>query len=148
MPGQSFKLSEDAASLGNCGDCPRSVNRRRPQDEGEAPSAVAMEEDAIRPVSDAERPSLFAPTKMARSLLGPGTSFERDPWEVFLAAQRETWSDPPHRLADEGLRKGRTHLTGQVGLEPTRHHTPAGKMLGEVREGVRPPSPGPSSWKQ
>jgi len=58
------------------------------------PSFVAMESAAIgrgmpKPSSDAERPSLFALTRLARNLVGPGASFEYVPWESYLTLEEE-----------------------------------------------------------
>eukprot|EP00435_Cladocopium_sp_Y103_P026213 s4096_g6.t1 len=58
------------------------------------PSAVAMENSAVgrgmpKPASDAERPSLFGLTRLARSLVGSGASFEYVPWEAYLSLEEE-----------------------------------------------------------
>lgn len=56
--------------------------------------AVAMEQAAVgrgmpAPSSDADRPSLFCLTTLARSMMGPGATFEYVAWEVFINQEAE-----------------------------------------------------------
>ena len=56
--------------------------------------ASAMEEKAISklmpaPISDADRPSLFALTKATQALVGPNANFEHLQWECFISAAQE-----------------------------------------------------------
>lgn len=56
--------------------------------------ASAMEEKAISklmpaPISDADRPSLFALTKATQALVGPNANFEHLQWECFISAAEE-----------------------------------------------------------
>eukprot|EP00435_Cladocopium_sp_Y103_P062984 s675_g24.t1 len=101
---QTFKMSDDAASLRKLWYmskeiCKSEMERLTSGEDASRvkvalPSAVAMETAAVNrgmatPVSDTERPSLFALTRLARSLLGPGASFEYVPWEAFLTMDEE-----------------------------------------------------------
>eukprot|EP00435_Cladocopium_sp_Y103_P017119 s2411_g4.t1 len=104
MPWQEFKMSDDAASLRKLWYlskelCKSELGKLASGDDSSRvkvglPSAVAMETAAAlrgmpRPVSDAERPSLYGLTRLARSLMGPGASFEYVPWESFLTLEEE-----------------------------------------------------------
>lgn len=98
-PWASFKMSDDAASLRKLWYlskeiCKAEVGKMAAGDDASRVkvnlgSAVAMEQDAISrgmpPAStDSERPSLHCLTKVARSLLGAGASYEYVPWECFI----------------------------------------------------------------
>ena len=57
-------------------------------------ASVAMESAAVergmpQPINDNERPAQYTLTKVARSLVGPGASFEYVPWECFLTLDEE-----------------------------------------------------------
>eukprot|EP00435_Cladocopium_sp_Y103_P062690 s206_g24.t1 len=101
---QTFKTSDDAAALRKLWYlakelCKAEVEKLAAGDDAARvkvglPSSVAMETAAVgrgmaRPVSDTERPALFALTRLARSLVGPGASFEYVPWEAYLTLDEE-----------------------------------------------------------
>ena len=101
---QTFKMSDDAASLRKLWYlskelCKSELEKLASGEDSSRvkvglPSAVAMETSAVDrgmpvPVSDAERPSLFALTRLARSLVGPGASFEYVALESYLTLEEE-----------------------------------------------------------
>ena len=104
VPWQEFKRSEDAGALRKLWSLGRELAKNELEKLAEGgdsskvkvgvAASVAMESAAVergmpRPTSDSERPSHFALTKVARSLVGPGSSFEYIPWEVFLTLDEE-----------------------------------------------------------
>ena len=104
VPWQSFKMTDDAASLRKLWFlakelCKSELERMASGDDSSkvkvgVAAATAMEEEAIgrgmpRPVTDAERPSLFCLTRLARSLVGPSASYEYVPWEAFVSMEEE-----------------------------------------------------------
>ena len=102
---QQYKLSEDAASLRKLWAMSREVCKAEIESLASGDSSVskqkvgvanslAMETEAVdagmpRPGSDAERPSLYTLTRVSRSLVPPGATYERIPWEAFLDAEEE-----------------------------------------------------------
>ena len=104
IPWQSYKMSDDAAALRKLWFLAKELCKSELEKlaSGEDSSkvrvgiaaATAMEEEAVQngmpqPVSDAERPSLFCLTRLARSLVGPSASYEYIPWEAFVSMEEE-----------------------------------------------------------
>lgn len=101
-----YKMSEDAASLRKLWAMSREVCKSEIESLASGDSAVskqkvgvanssAMEKDAVdsgmpRPGSDAERPpSLYTLTRVSRSLVPPGATYEHIPWEAYIDAEEE-----------------------------------------------------------
>ena len=104
IPWQSFKMTDDAASLRKLWFlakelCKSELERLASGEDASklkvsVAAATAMEEEAVgrgmpQPISDAERPSLFCLTRLARSLVGPAASYEHVPWEAFISMEEE-----------------------------------------------------------
>ena len=100
-----YKMSEDAASLRKLWAMSREVCKSEIESLASGDSSVskqkvgvanslAMEKDAVdsgmpRPGSDAERPSLYTLTRVSRSLVPPGATYEHIPWEAYIDAEEE-----------------------------------------------------------
>eukprot|EP00435_Cladocopium_sp_Y103_P038959 s2430_g10.t1 len=193
VPWRDFKRSEDAAAIRKLWLlskelCKGELEKLATGDDSSRPkvtltSAVAMEEDAVKrgmtpPVSDSERPSLYTLTRMAKSFVGPGATYEYLSWEVFLSQeeqdrmersgampksrnelvlskdkavlQEKDRGEPPVAVTSdmEVMRKRlelRARAAAMVGLSHYNsyrnlHDRYCSKLLGEVPEGMRPPT--------
>ena len=101
---QAFRIGEDAKGIRKLWSYSKEVCKAEleqlassdgnKQQKTSMAVASAMEEKAISkgmtpPISDAERPSLFALTKATHALVGPNATFEHIPWESFISAAEE-----------------------------------------------------------
>ena len=102
---QEYKVSEDAGALRKLWAMAREVCKAEIESltagDSEAPRAkvgvansLAMESAAVgmgmpSPSSDAERPSLYTLSKVIKSLVPPGATYEHLSWENFISMEEE-----------------------------------------------------------
>lgn len=100
-----YKLSEDAAALRKFWAmspeaCKAEIESLASGDSSTSKqkvgvaNSIAMEKDAVlagmpTPSSDAERPSLYTLTRVAKSVVPCGATYEHISWEAFLDAEEE-----------------------------------------------------------
>ena len=99
-----YKTSEDAASLRKLWLVSHEISKSEVErlatgDESargkiHIQAAIAMENEAIKrgmpaPGSDVERPSLYCLARAAKTLVGPGASYEYVAWECFISMEEE-----------------------------------------------------------